>query len=344
MAVCVFAAGGTAAAQDQPPTPPLVREAPPTKPKEKEKETKFTFKMGLPPGVEMGEGTTSERSIAVDPKVSISLCVTQGSVRVSGWGRNEVRAFVSEGSKFGFRVLQKSMKDGSPVLISLVGVRQLAGGAITTTDCISADEIELDVPENAALSIKGRESATTVQSVRKVAVSNAGGDITIRNVSQGVRASTYQGNVTVQNSEGGMSLESSSGNIVVFSVDPFEAGDAFRAKTSSGSISLQKMGYRLADITSISGTVLFSGELLAGGSFSFGTTNGAIRLAVPQDTSCRITATYGFGDFNSELPIKTLTEDIHPGPVKTINAVLGSGDAVLRLTTNSGSIAIKKLQ
>jgi hypothetical protein len=57
----------------------------------------------------------------------------------------------------------------------------------------------------------------------------------------------------------------------------------------------------------------------------------------------RVTATYGFGSFNSELPIKTLTEDVRSGPAKTINAIMGGGDATLRLTTNSGAILIKKL-
>ena len=78
--------------------------------------------------------------------------------------------------------------------------------------------------------------------------------------------------------------------------------------------------------------------------FGINTTNGAIRLLIPQDSSCRITATFGFGNFNSELPIKMLTEDIHPGPVKTVNAIMGSGDATLRLTTNTGAIQIRKLK
>ena len=214
---------------------------------------------------------------------------------------------------------------------------------MTTTECIAGQEIELDVPENAAISIKGRETETSVDTVRKVLVNNAGGDISIRNVSQGVRASTYQGNVTVEHSQGVMVLGSASGNIVAFEVSPSDVGDAFTAKTNSGAISLQKMDYRVSEISSLSGSIVFTGELLSGGSYSFGTTNGAIRLAIPANSSCRITATYGYGSFNAEFPMKTLTEDIRSGQVKTINAVIGSGDATMRLTTSNGSILIKKL-
>jgi hypothetical protein len=321
--------------------PPMPTRGAPVKPKIKEKPPKFPPAGDLPPGVVWGEGTTSERSIAVDPKVTITMCVTQGNVSVSGWGRGEVRAFVKEGSRFGFRVLQKSSK-GDPVLISLVSMKQLPGGTVTISDCILGDEIELDVPENAALSLKGRETATTVEGVRKVGVSNIGGDISIRNVAQGIRASTYQGDVTVENSQGGMVLESSSGNIVAYDVAPADAGDAFKAKTNSGAISLQKMEFRLSEVNSLSGSILFIGPLLSGGSFSFGTTNGAIRLLIPQNTSCKVAATYGFGLFNSEIPIKIETEDVRPGSVKSVVGTIGAGDCVLRLTTNSGAIAIRK--
>jgi hypothetical protein len=280
----------------------------------------------------------------VDPKVSIQMCVTVGTVKVNGWDRNEVRAFVSDGSKFGFRVLQKSAKGDSPVLISLVGIRQAPGGMAVTSDCIAGDEVELDVPRGAALSLRGQENETSIDTVRKVYMSNAGGDISIRNVAEGVRAETLRGNITVESSQGAMTLGSQSGNIVAFDVQPSDVGDTFRAKTASGAISLQKMGYRLSDVNSISGSVVYTGALPSGGAFSFSTTNGVIRLLLPAETSCRITAIYGFGSFNSEIPIKDMRQEAGTGPVKTFVGTLGGGDCALKLTTNSGSVAIRKLE
>lgn len=319
--------------------PPVGGPPPPSK--TKVKPSKFP-KKDLPGDVDIISGTTSERSIIVDPKVSLSMCVNQGSLNVNGWRRNEVRVFVKNGSKFGFKVLQRSAGGDSPVLLMLTGAQSAPGRAPTGSECIWGEEIEIDVPENASLSIKGRETQTTIDSVRKVNVKNIGGDIFVRNVVDGVSASTYEGDVRVENSRGPMVLESSTGNIVAFSAGPSEIGDLFKAKTNSGAISLQKLEYRLAEVNSVSGSVLFSGEIPGGGSLSFGTTNGAIRLSLPQNTSCRISATYGFGNFNSEIPIKILTDDVHPGPVRSVNAMLGTGGATLRLTTNSGSIAIRK--
>jgi DUF4097 and DUF4098 domain-containing protein YvlB len=232
-------------------------------------------------------------------------------------------------------------------LISLVGIREHVGPGettVSTVECIAGDDIELDVPENASLSLKGRETDTTIDTVRKVWVNSVGGDIAVRNVTQGVRASTGRGDVTVEDSKGVIVLESSSGNVIAYSVAPSEVGDSFKAKTISGEISLQNMGFRLAEVSSISGSVVFMGPLLSGGSFTFATTNGSIKLAIPENSSCRINATYGYGDFDSTIPIKTQTQDVNSGHVKTVNAIMGSGEANLRLITNSGSIQIRKLQ
>jgi hypothetical protein len=344
IAVCILAAVSVGFSQNPPTTPTPPPTGIPSKEKEKikEKPPKPPSKSELPPNVEMGMGTTSERSIAVDPRVTLTLCVTEGRVKINGWGRNEVRAFVQDGSRFGFHVGERS-KDQTPALISLVSLKSLPGGTMMMNDCIAGEEIELDVPENAAVAVKGRETETHVDSIRKVVINNVGGDISVRNVSQGVRASTFQGDVTVESSQGGMTLESKSGNIVAYEVAPADVGDNFNAKTTSGAISLQKMDFRLADVNSISGSVLFSGELKNGGTFSFATTNGAIRLAMPVNTSCKVSATYGYGSFNSELPFKILTEDVHAGPVKTVTGMLGGGDCNLRLQSSNGAVAIKKL-
>jgi hypothetical protein len=344
IAVSAFFVTSNIAQTPPPSTPSTPGRAVRVTPKIKQRFPKVQRPADLPPGIEWGDGDTTERSIMVDPKVSVQVCVTEGTVKVNGWARNEVRAFVSDGSKFGFRVLQKSAKGDSPVLISLVGIKQTPGGTAVTTDCIAGDEVELDVPQNTALTLRGQENETSIDTLRKVFISNAGGDISIRNVAEGVRAETLRGNITVESSQGGMSLGSQSGNIVAYDVQPSDVGDTFRAKTSSGAISLQKMQYRLSDVNSISGSVVFTGALPGGGAFNFSTTNGSIRLLLPPETSCRITAIYGFGSFNSEIPVKDMRKEAETGPVKTFVGTLGAGDCALKLTTNSGSVVIRKLQ
>lgn len=287
-------------------------------------------------------GDTSEKSIVVDGNVNLSLCVTHGNLKVNGWNRNEVRIFVKDGSKIGFKVLQKDAKTQSPVWITVMGLESVKSKNPTPSECFWGDEIEIDVPVNATINIKGQETETSIDTVRRANVKNIGGDISLRNVADGIVASTYRGGLTVENSKGGIVLESTTGNILVFEAGPSEIGDIFKAKTNSGTISLQRVEHRQIEVNSISGSVMFNGTILSGGSYGFSTSNGAIRLTLPQTSSCTISASYGFGSFNSELPIKILTENIHEGPVKSIVGTIGTGDATLKLTTNNGSISIKK--
>jgi len=287
-------------------------------------------------------GETSERSIKVDSAINLSLCVTQGTVKINGWNRNEVRVFVQDGSKFGFGVQLKNPKTGDPALMKILGIDTKNKHA-APIECIWGGEIEIDVPVRAIINLKGQEITTSIDSVRKASVKSVGGNISIRNVTEGVNAYAGQGGITVEGSAGQMALESTTGNIVVFDVAPAEVGDLFKAKTHGGTISLQQLAYRQIEVGSISGSVLYNGNILSGSSYNFNTSKGSIRMVIPKDSACQISATYGFGSFSSDLPFKVLTENIYEGPIKNmVVTVGGGGDASLRLTTNNGSISIKK--
>src|SRR5687767_15030607 len=104
LSLCL-AAGMTLAQQDPP--------EPASKPARKW-ETKPPIKKPLPApparvhAVGRDERKTSERVIAAEPNVAVKLCIAEGSVRINGSERNEVRVFVRNGRKFEFRSLEKN--------------------------------------------------------------------------------------------------------------------------------------------------------------------------------------------------------------------------------------------
>jgi len=332
IAAAVFFALPAAAQRTEPPEPPA----------------KPSVRSGLPTPAPKAEawsrdGSTSEKAIAVESNVNISLCVTSGNLKINGWNRNELRVYVRDGSKFGFKVQQTSPKTGTPVWVSLNGLVGKAGNLIPQSECIWGEEIEIDAPVGAVLNIKGQETSTMIDSVRKVNVRMIGGDLSLRNIPNGIMASTGQGDITVEESTGPMSLESMTGNIVAFEAGPSEVGDIFKAKTQGGTVSMQNLQYRQIEVNSISGSVVYTGEILNSGTYSLTTSNGSIRLLVPSTSKCFLIASYGFGSFNSDLPFKVMTENLESGPVKSIKGTInGGGDATLKLTTNNGSISIKK--
>lgn len=304
-------------------TPKVAQPAPPETPD-------FSEKYGV-----------NEKAIAVDPNVNIKLpCISEARVTVNGWKRDEIRVFVRNGSNVGFKVHEKDPKTGKPIWV-LISKQALGNSRGPMSDCISGDRIDIEVPFGASLTIAGRETETRVDSVKKVNIKNLGGNVALRNISGGIAAETYEGDVAVENSGGQIYLKTSTGNIVAFEVSPGQVGDLFKAATTNGSITLQKVEHRQIEANSVSGTLLFNGKFLPGGIYGFKTSNGSMRLAIPAASSCRVIAWYGYGSINSDIPMKILTENVSAGG-KSLNALIGDGDATVNLTTNSGSISITK--
>lgn len=294
-----------------------------------------------------GEGGDYEKSLNVDSKVSVAMCVLTGTVKINGSDRDEVRVFVRDGSNVNFNVREKNEKNGKPVWIAITGAPpESAKGKeknkhLPVSECLWGSEIEIDVPTGSFVTVKGQETNTSIDSVRKVFVKNLGGNISLSNIAEGIDALTYEGGVTVRESRGAMNIESSTGNIIAFGTNPGEIGDVLRAKTSSGNIFLQLIGHRQIEANSVSGAIVFGGKLLSGGLYSFSTSNGILTLTVPADASAKINASYGFGQFHADVPLKDLNQT-SAGRVKSLTATIGEGDALLKLTTTSGTIKIKK--
>ncbi len=289
----------------------------------------------------IGGETSAEKSIAVDPKVNVSLCIAEGNLKITGWERSEIRAFVAGGSEVGFKVQQKNKQNDRAVWVMVTGSDPIKNKTVNSEECLSGEEIELDVPRGAAVNVKSRTSETTIEAVRKAVVKNIGGDISLNNIEQGIDAATYEGDVTVENSSGAITLESANGNIVAFDVAPSEIGDILKAKTNSGAITLQRIEHRQTEINSNSGSIKFVGEFQNGGQYNFGTQVGTISLAIPEKSSCKINALYGYGKFNSEFKLEIITED-DTSKAQRLVAAIGSGDANVNLTTYSGAIRIRK--
>lgn len=280
---------------------------------------------------------TSEKSLAVDAKVTVSLCVLAGNLKINGWDRSEIRVFVQKGTGIDFKVSQAN-QNGSPVWVRIL--RGAADNQSATNECLTGGEIEIDLPRNAALLLKGQETRTTIDSIRRASVKTSGGYIFLNNISEGIEAQTYEGDITAENCGGAVNLESATGNITAFEAAPSDIGDVFKAKTGNGAITLQNIAHRQIEANSISGTISFDGKMSGGGLYSFSTSNGSILMTIPKTSSFRITAAYGFGDFDSEIPLNDIKRNA-ASSIQRMTAALGSGDATLNLTTNSGRIKIK---
>lgn len=328
MAITMFTA--EAVAQTEPPVPP--------RPPVADRWPRVIVRAPLPT---MRNGVESDLKVAVDANVNLKFCVSEGDLKINGWDRDEIRVFVRSGRKVTARVLEKNQESGkaSWVWLTSAGDEIVVGPA---SECLSGKSMEIDVPRGTTLNVQGRSADVVIDTIKKVSIKIVEGNISLRNIPGGIAASALQGDLVVENSGGAIMLDSTTGNIFAYDVAPGQIGDLFRSKTNSGAISLQKVSHRQIEANTITGSVVFDGGFLAGGIYNFKTSNGSIGLTIPEASSCKIVASYGFGSFETAMPLKFIyrNEDTR---AKNLAATLGTGESCnLNLTTTSGSISLKK--
>ncbi|NNE99238.1 MAG: DUF4097 family beta strand repeat protein [Pyrinomonadaceae bacterium] len=284
----------------------------------------------------------TEKSIDVNSKVLVQLCVLRGKVKINGWKRKEVRAFIGNGGSLGFKVRQKAQESGKPTWVDVLGYDLKDRSGSRGNKCLSGDVIELDVPVNTEVKIEGQESEISVDSIRRAYVHNHGGSIFVDNVKDGVDARTHQGDVSLRRSNGRIYVSTTSGNVVAFKTDVNEIGDYFKAKSQSGAITLQSVEQRELEVRSTSGTINYLGKLNSGGQYTFYTSNGSITLGIPKNSSFQATVSSSAGKFDSDIQLKDVDID-EKGGFQRITGRAGTGDSVLYLTTYNGSIRIRKI-
>ncbi len=285
-----------------------------------------------------------EKSIEVDSKVNIDLCVSEGIVKINGWNRNEVRVFITDGGRAGFKTFGKN-SDGKPTRVTILGYDPAKERVSAGRECLAGESIELDLPYGTNISrLEGRgDVEITVESLAKASVKTNESNIFLRDIKEGIVAKTFEGNITVENSGGAIDLDSVNGNILAYGLNPLENSDVLKVKSNNGRIVLQSNSHSIMDAWTISGSIDFSGNIQTDGQYSFKNTSGRILLQVPQSSSFAVQIVSQQKNFTSNLPIKVLTQDVYPPSMQKIVGECGNGEASIKLQNQTGQIIISKI-
>src|SRR6267142_4827917 len=96
-------------------------------------------------------GGKIERSMAADPKVTITLCVMSGEISVRGWDKEEVRARSADAEQIGFRRIDKIKDSSKPPARIDVMILDKTDPTGQRGDCQALANVELDVPKGATV-------------------------------------------------------------------------------------------------------------------------------------------------------------------------------------------------
>ena len=219
------------------------------------------------------------------------------------------------------------------------------------SSCLPFGDIELDVPRGTNVQLQTRDADVNVSGVTRVGVVTQGGTVNVERVTRFVDVASIGGDISVRNSKASIKLHSVGGSIDAHSVAASAAGDIFEAGTVGGDISLAQISHAQVTVSTVSGDVSFTGSLTHSGRYSFQAIQGDVSLSLPADSSFRLIANLGSGgDVVSDFQLKyssPVVEQSDPlkkrgSGFKHIDAVYGTGDALINLSSFGGSVQLRK--
>jgi len=266
-------------------------------------------------------GQKVERTLAVQPQATITLCVASGALTVRGWDKSEVRVRSNDADQIEFRRIDK-VKPNEPVLPANrvdVMVLDKTARANPKLDCQAIADVEMEVPAGAVVQVQTRDGDIDIAGVAGAYAGSQNGDITIERATKLVEAGSVGGSIFLKNSSGRVNLTSAGGGVEATNVRAASAEDTFEVGTVSGDIQLDRIANPKVMVKTVNGTLMMSGALVKSGYYAFANMTGDVVLTLPHDASFRLSAKVSDKkDIISEFALTYLGETPTPAAPTTL--------------------------
>ncbi len=164
------------------------------------------------------------------------------------------------------------------------------------------------------------------------------GSVLVENFTQDVRIEAPAADVRLFRIDGRANVETLSGRI-----EAEHCAGRLELMSISGSIHLRDNESRYVVAKNTSGDIFYDGDLQRGGSYEFRNNNGATELVLPSSASFELNAQSSEGEVTNDFPFIPRAHGRAPrGPYRSLLGTVQSGDAVVRATSLSGRIRVRK--
>jgi DUF4097 and DUF4098 domain-containing protein YvlB len=253
-----------------------------------------------------------DKSFPADEETLVDLRNHVGQVRLRGWSQPLVRVVALRGGRAAEPHLEKR---GDRVEVH---THLLDPGAPAADRVV---DYEIWAPPGAELSIYLESGAVFVENFTEL--------VRIEAPAADVQLSRLDGNANVTTLSGSIEAEHCGGRLELMSI--------------SGSIRLRDNESRSVIAKNTSGDIFFDGDLQRGGSYEFRNNNGATEIILPIAASFELNAQSSEGEVSNEFPFVPRAHGRAPrGPYRSLLGTVQSGDAVIRATSLSGRIRVRK--
>jgi DUF4097 and DUF4098 domain-containing protein YvlB len=270
----------------------------------------------------VGSRTETDQTVPVQKGARLDLDDCMGEVLVRTWERDAIRVRARHTSR-------------TKVRVDAVG--QVVRIDVDSDRGVGIADFELTVPAWINASIKGNNCFIDLEGLAgSISAETVEGDVNLRNLSGTVDVSSVEGQVTVEGGRGRVQINTVEANIRIT-----KAAGEIVADSIEGDITLTDSQSAAVELSTVEGTITYSGTLQPSGRYLFTTHEGDVVLAIPENTS----ATFGVRSFESgrittTLPLKQGAAQGRRG--QRVVHTLGGGAAQVEIETFEGSVFIRR--
>ena len=281
--------------------------------------------LALPLFAEAQGRTQIDTTLRLEGQGTVDLSLISGRIRVTGWDRPDVKISAMADGDARLRFDADSNRVTLTVDSEKGRSRRHGGEARYEVSVPRGTHLILEAVSG-NITATGSEGEIEASSVSgQVEVSGGKREVRVESVSGWVRASRVNGNLRAESVSGDVRADSISGSVEASSV--------------SGTISLVGIQSRDVRTETVSGNILYAGNIDSGGKYDFESHSGTLRLEIPRASGAHVRVETFSGDINTNFTVIR-----QPGErVKkrgSFEFTIGDGRARISAQTFSGPILI----
>ena len=271
-----------------------------------------------------------DESRPVDPDARVEIDIISGSIRVTGWDRDEIVIRGTVGDDV--EALEVS---GSGDRISIdLDIPDNWGSRHKNIDA----NLEISAPTGIRLEVDTISASIDVGELTGTAeLASVSGSISLSGALERAAVETVSGSIQVKGGQTRVETESVSGSITLEGVS-----ESVEAATVSGRIKVTADSVDRARFESVAGSIEFRGSLNTGARLDAEIHSGNVVLELPADTSARFEVETFSGSIENQFgPAAERSDRYTPG--KWLKFTTGDGNAQINVESFSGTVELKKM-
>jgi hypothetical protein len=279
-------------------------------------------------------------SLAKDGKVTLKNIT--GSIDVKSWNKGEVKIDATKISRAS--TLDKAKENVGLVKIEVekegntlrIKTKYPEGGKTWNRRSLNVSvKYSLMIPAKASVKIESVTGNVDLEKIGgAVKVNLVTGGIVVKKADKGVDCETVTGKIDLQDITGDVFMEAVTGKITVSHIR-----GSIEANVVTGRIELRDVSEAsVVHGNTVTGKVIYDGKINRDGRYTLKTHTGRIEMILPADSGFDLEANTFSGSIASDFDIK-ISGKISK---KRISGVVNKGGPLVKLSTFSGSVYLKK--